>query len=91
VRDHYGRLPRDRSLELREDSEESVFLLHAHDPAGGVQPAPRTEKDYQIAFNNACFHGKAKLEVPIQYGRIDLETNDYAIEGQGDLFPCKRI
>jgi hypothetical protein len=39
-----------------------------------------TEKDYQNAFNRASFHGKAKMEVPVKYGRIDLLTDDYAIE-----------
>jgi hypothetical protein len=40
----------------------------------------RTEKDYQIAFNRVYFHGKGKMEVPVKYGRIDLLTDDYAIE-----------
>ena len=39
-----------------------------------------TEKDYQIAFNRVYFRGKAKMEVPVKYGRIDLLTDDYAIE-----------
>jgi hypothetical protein len=40
----------------------------------------RTEKDYQIAFNQVYFNGKAGMEVPVKYGRIDLLTDDYAIE-----------
>jgi len=40
----------------------------------------RTEKDYQIAFNRVYFKGKAKMEVSVKYGRIDLLTDDYAIE-----------
>jgi hypothetical protein len=40
----------------------------------------QTEKDYQIAFNRVCFKGKAKMEVPVKYGRIDLLADDYAIE-----------
>jgi hypothetical protein len=40
----------------------------------------RTEKDYQIAFNRVYFRGKAKMEVPVKYGRVDLLTDDYAIE-----------
>jgi len=40
----------------------------------------RTEKDFQTAFNKAFFRGKAKMEVPVKYGRIDLMTDDYVIE-----------
>jgi hypothetical protein len=40
----------------------------------------RTEKDYQRAFNETYFHGKAKMEVPVKYGRVDLLSQDYAIE-----------
>lgn len=39
-----------------------------------------SERDFQEAFNKVYFHGKAKLEVPVRYGRIDLLTSDYAIE-----------
>jgi hypothetical protein len=48
--------------------------------AAPQQQTLRTEKDYQIAFNRVYFHGKAKMEVPVKYGRIDLLTDDYAIE-----------
>jgi hypothetical protein len=48
--------------------------------AAPQQQTLRTEKDYQIAFNRAYYHGKAKMEVPVKYGRIDLLTDDYAIE-----------
>ncbi|MFZ4438843.1 MAG: hypothetical protein ACOYOS_10480 [Syntrophales bacterium] len=44
------------------------------------QQTLRTERDYQIAFNDAYFHGNAKMEVPVKYGRIDLVTSDYVIE-----------
>jgi hypothetical protein len=44
------------------------------------QQTLRTEKDFQLAFNEMYFHGKAKMEVPVKYGRIDLLTDDYAIE-----------
>lgn len=40
----------------------------------------RTEKDFQIAFNKAFFHSTARMEVPVKYGRVDLLTDDYAIE-----------
>jgi len=39
-----------------------------------------TEQDFQEAFNRVCFKGKAKMEVPVKYGRIDLLSDDYAIE-----------
>jgi hypothetical protein len=48
--------------------------------AAPQQQTLRTEKDYQIAFNQVYFHGKARMEVPVKYGRIDLLTDDYAIE-----------
>ena len=48
--------------------------------AAPQQQTLRTEKDYQIAFNRVYFHGKARMEVPVKYGRIDLLTDDYAIE-----------
>lgn len=40
----------------------------------------KTERDYQCAFNDFSFKGRAKMEVPVTYGRIDLLTHDYAIE-----------
>jgi len=42
--------------------------------------ALQTEKDYQEAFNRVYFHGRAEMEVPVKFGRIDLLTGDYAIE-----------
>jgi hypothetical protein len=48
--------------------------------AAPQQQLLRTEKDFQIAFNEAFFRGKAKMEVPVKYGRIDLLTDAYAIE-----------
>jgi len=48
--------------------------------AAPQQQTLRTEKDYQIAFNDAYFHGRAKMEVPVKYGRIDLLTDEYAVE-----------
>ena len=48
--------------------------------AAPQQQTLRTERDYQIAFNQVYFRGKAKMEVPVKYGRIDLLTDDYAIE-----------
>ena len=39
-----------------------------------------TEKDYQEAFNRIYFQRHAQMEVPVNYGRIDLLTGDYAIE-----------
>ena len=48
--------------------------------AAPQQQTLRTEKDYQIVFNRVYFRGKAKMEVPVKYGRIDLLTDDYAIE-----------
>ena len=40
----------------------------------------RTEKDYQKAFNDVYFRGKAQMEVSVKYGRVDLLSDDYAIE-----------
>jgi hypothetical protein len=40
----------------------------------------KTEKDFQYAFNDFYFKGRAKMEVPVTYGRIDLLTHDFAIE-----------
>ena len=40
----------------------------------------QSEKDYQMAFNRVYFQGRAEMEVNVKYGRIDLLTNDYAIE-----------
>ena len=39
-----------------------------------------TEKDFQEAFNKVYFKGKAKMEVPVRYGRVDLLSDEYAIE-----------
>lgn len=39
-----------------------------------------TEKDYQRAFNDAYFRGRAAMEVPVKYGRVDLLSDEYAIE-----------
>ena len=44
------------------------------------QQTLRTEKDFQIAFNEVYFRGKAKMEVPVKHGRIDLLSDEYAIE-----------
>jgi hypothetical protein len=44
------------------------------------QQALYSEKDFQEAFNRVYFHGKAKMQVPVRYGRIDLLTDEYAIE-----------
>ena len=40
----------------------------------------KTERDFQYAFNDFYFKGRAKMEVPVTYGRIDLLTHDFAIE-----------
>ena len=40
----------------------------------------QSEKDFQNAFNRVYFQGRAEMEVPVKYGRIDLLTGDYAIE-----------
>ena len=48
--------------------------------AGSKQQALYTERDFQKAFNDVYFKGKAKMEVPVKYGRIDLVSDDYAIE-----------
>jgi hypothetical protein len=46
----------------------------------GRQVSLHTEKDFQEAFNKVYFNGQAKMEVPVKYGRIDLLSDDYAIE-----------
>jgi len=56
----------------------SVFFLIAC--GASHKQVLQTEKDYQIAFNRFYFNGKARMEVPVQYGRIDLLSDDYAIE-----------
>jgi len=58
----------------------AVLLALVFACAAPQQQTLRTEKDFQIAFNNVFFRGKAKMEVPVKYGRIDLLTDDYAIE-----------
>jgi hypothetical protein len=58
----------------------SVLLLVIFACAASQQQILQTEKDFQIAFNETYFHGKAKMEVPVKYGRIDLLTDDYVIE-----------
>jgi len=40
----------------------------------------KDEKDFQRAFYNQYFQGKGALEVPVQYGRIDILTPDFAVE-----------
>ena len=57
-----------------------LLLIFIFSCAAPQQQTLRTEKDYQIAFNRVYFRGKAKMEVPVKYGRIDLLTDDYAIE-----------
>ncbi len=44
------------------------------------QHSLRNERDYQEAFNKVYFGGRAQMEVPVKYGRVDLLTDDYAIE-----------
>jgi hypothetical protein len=44
------------------------------------QQALYSERDFQEAFNRVYFQGKAKMEVPVRYGRVDLLTDEYAIE-----------
>ena len=48
--------------------------------AAPQQQTLKTEKDFQKAFNETYFGGKAKMEVPVKYGRVDLVSSDYAIE-----------
>jgi spore coat polysaccharide biosynthesis predicted glycosyltransferase SpsG len=54
-----------------------IFLFACGAPQ---QQVLHTERDFQEAFNEVYFHGKAKMEVAVKYGRIDLLTDDYAIE-----------
>ncbi|MGO9137534.1 MAG: hypothetical protein ACLP9S_17175 [Syntrophales bacterium] len=39
-----------------------------------------TERDHLEAFNRVYFQSYAQMEVPVNYGRIDLLTGDHAIE-----------
>lgn len=57
-----------------------VFICFVAACAAPRQQALHTERDFQRAFNEAYFSGKAKMEVPVKYGRIDLLSDDYAIE-----------
>lgn len=38
------------------------------------------ERDFQEAFNRVYFKDKAKMEIPVKYGRVDLLSDDYAVE-----------
>jgi hypothetical protein len=58
----------------------AVLIFFAGACAGTKQYALYNEKDFQEAFNKIYFQGKAKMEVPVRYGRIDLLTDEYAIE-----------
>ncbi|MCP3924305.1 MAG: hypothetical protein GY714_17150 [Desulfobacterales bacterium] len=40
----------------------------------------KTERDFQKAFNDIYFDGDGKLEVSVKYGRVDILTDDFAIE-----------
>jgi hypothetical protein len=55
-----------------------VLILSAC--AATKQQVLYTENDYKEAFNKIYFHGRAKMEVPVKYGRIDLLTDEYAVE-----------
>jgi hypothetical protein len=44
------------------------------------QQVLHTEKDFQNAFNEVYFKGKAETEVSVKYGRIDLLSDEYAVE-----------
>lgn len=48
--------------------------------AGSKQQVLYNERDFQEAFNKVYFQGRAKMEVPVKYGRVDLLSDDYAIE-----------
>ncbi len=48
--------------------------------AGSQRNVLSTERDFQEAFNKVYFNSKAKLEAPVKYGRVDLLSDDYAIE-----------
>lgn len=71
-----------RSLKTRTTSILFISLLVILITACGASQKQvlKTEKDYQYAFNDACFRGKGRMEVPVKYGRVDLLTGDYAIE-----------
>jgi hypothetical protein len=58
----------------------SLLLVVIFACAAPQQQILQTEKDFQIAFNETYFRGKAKMEVPVKYGRVDLLTDDYVIE-----------
>lgn len=60
-----------------------VFLIVAFGSGcsgSGKKISLKTEKDFQNAFNEAFFNGRAKSEVRVQYGRVDLLTGEFAIE-----------
>ena len=48
--------------------------------AGPREQVLYSERDFREAFNRVYFKGKAKMEVPVRYGRVDLLTDEYAIE-----------
>jgi len=49
-------------------------------PARAQEAVLRTERDFRAAFNRRVFGGRARVEVPVRYGRVDLLTDEYAIE-----------
>lgn len=59
-----------------------ILLLALFIAACGASPKQllKTEKDYQRAFNDVYFQGRAAMEVSVKYGRADLVSSDYAIE-----------
>lgn len=55
-----------------------IFIIAAC--TGSRKETLYSEKDYRRAFNEVYFKGRAKMEVPVKYGRIDLLSDDYAVE-----------
>jgi hypothetical protein len=44
------------------------------------QSALKSERDFQLAFHRDFLHSQGRLEFPVPYGRVDILTNDFAIE-----------
>lgn len=57
-----------------------VALISVISCSSGSKLKLKTERDFQLAFNEVYFDGDGKIEVPVKYGRVDILTGRFAIE-----------
>jgi hypothetical protein len=57
-----------------------VILIVGYGCSGVTEDGLKSERDFQREFYSQYFHGEGELEVPVRYGRVDILTNDYAVE-----------